>query len=205
MKKILIVMAVVLTGLFSTQLRAQLPATAFDISPLLIGETVPDVMLTGTDGQEHSLVALTKAKPTIIIFYRGKWCSNCITHFSEEIAPIATQISDLGYNLIAISPDMPDTLVKTAQKVKLNPANFYSDGAGALSDSLGIAFQQQERMLARLASYSGGKNKGYLAVPGVFILNTEQKILFEYINPNGPSSALRMRGKLLLAVLEALK
>ena len=162
-------------------------------------------MLTGTDGLEHSLVNLTKAKPTIIIFYRGKWCGSCITHFSEEIAPIATEISNLGYNILAISPDMPDTLVKTAQKVKLNPAIFYSDGAGALSTAMGVAFQQQERMLATISSYLGGKNKGYLPVPGVYILSTDQKIIFEYINQNGPSAALRIKGKLLLVVLEALK
>jgi peroxiredoxin len=205
MKRTLFIACAALMCLFSIPTMAQLPTNNTDISPLLIGEQVPDVMLTGTDGKEYSLVSLTKDKPTIIIFYRGKWCSNCIRHFSQEIAPIETQISELGYNMLAICPDVPDTLIKTAQKVNLNPAHFYSDGEGALSKAMGVAVQQQERMLPMLSSYSGGKNKGYLPVPGEFILDTNQKIIFEYINPMSPSDKLRIRGKFLMAVLQALK
>lgn len=205
MKRNLLIACAALMCLFGHQTIAQLPTNNTDIAPLLIGEQVPDVMLTGTDGKEYSLVSLTKDKPTLIIFYRGKWCSNCIRHFSQEIAPIEKQIFDLGYNMLAVCPDMPDTLIKTAQKVNLNPAHFYSDGEGALSKAMGIAVQQSERMLTMLSNYSGGKNKGFLPVPGEFILDTNQKILFEYINPMGSSDKLRIRGKFLMAVLQALK
>jgi peroxiredoxin len=205
MKRTFILTCVVLMGMFSQQTMGQLPANNIDISPLLIGEQVPDVMLTGTDGKEYSLISLTRDKPTLIIFYRGKWCSNCIKHFSQEIAPIEKQISDLGYNLLAICPDMPDTLIATAKKVNLNQSHFYSDGDGALSKAIGVAVQQQERMLTLLSSYSGGKNKGYLPVPCEFVLDTNRKVTFQYINPMGPSEAIRIRGKFLLTVLQALK
>jgi peroxiredoxin len=205
MKKSLVLTLVSLLCIVSSLVYGQLPATNFDISPLLIGEIIPDVMITDSKGIQQSVVALTKEKPTLIFFYRGKWCSNCITHFSEEIAPIANNIASLGYNIIAISPDMPDTLVKTAKLVKLDPKLFYSDGEGALSTGMGVSVQQSERSLARLSSYSGGKNKGYLPVPSLFIVGTDQKIIFEYINPNGPQSNLRINGKFLLTILQGLK
>ncbi|MCJ7813054.1 AhpC/TSA family protein [bacterium] len=184
---------------------SQLPTSNTDISPLLIGEQVPDVTLVGTDGKEHSLVSITKEKPTIIFFYRGKWCSNCIRHFSQEIAPHAAEIAALGYNIMNVAPDVPDSLIKTAQLTNLDPATFYSDGEGALSKAMGVAVQQQERMLATLTAYSGGKNKGYLPVPAVYILDINQKVLFMYINPMSPSDKLRIRGNFLMAVLGALK
>jgi peroxiredoxin len=205
MKKYFIVFTIALTGLINAQIKAQFAPTAFDICPLLIGEPVPDVMITDSKGVAKSLVALTKEKPTVIFFYRGNWCSNCIIHFSQEIAPIAPEITKLGYNLIAISPDVSDTLITTSKRTKLDQAVFYSDGDGKLSIAMGIAFQQGEKSLSRLLAYSGGKNKGFLPVPGVFVVNTENKIIFEYINPNGPQHQLRIRGKFLLAVLQALK
>lgn len=205
MKKIFFILVFTLTGLFSLQLMAQLPTKGVDISPLLIGEKVPDAMLTGTDGKEYSLVTLTSDKPTLIIFYRGKWCSNCVKHFAQEIAPIEAQIASLGYNLLCISPDMPDSLIATAKKVNLNQSHFYQDGDGTLSTAMGIAVQQSETSLKRLADYSGGKNKGYLAIPSEFILDTTQKITFEYINPTSPAEAIRIRGKFLLTVLQGLK
>ena len=205
MKKTFFLLFISIAFLINSVAYGQLPATNFDISPLLIGEPIPDVMITDSKGVQQSIVALTKEKPTLIFFYRGKWCGNCVTHFSEEIAPIASEIATLGYNIIAISPDMPDTLVLTAQLVKLDPKVFYSDGEGALSTGMGVAVQQAERSLARLTSYSGGKNKGYLPVPSLFIVGTDQKIMFEYINPNGPQSNLRIRGKFLLTILQGLK
>ena len=205
MKKIIFGFIIVLIGLINSQVMAQLPATAIDICPLLIGERVPNIMLIDTKGNQQSLVALTKEKSTVLFFYRGNWCSNCITHFSEQIAPIESEILNLGYNIIAISPDVPDTLLKTSQKTKLSSSIFYSDGDGSLAKAMGVAWQQSEKSLPRLLAYSGGKNTGFLPVPSVFVLDTDQKIIFEYINPNGPNHMLRIRGKFLLAVLQALK
>jgi peroxiredoxin len=205
MKFFSIVFIIGFLGLTNSQLKAQFAPTALDICPLLIGEPIPDVIITDSKGMSESLVTLTKEKPTVIFFYRGNWCSNCIIHFSQEIAPIVPEITKLGYNLIAISPDVPDTLIITSKKTGLDQAVFYSDGDGKLSTAMGVAFQQGEKSLSRLLAYSGGKNKGFLPVPSAFVVNTENKIIFEYINPNGPQHQLRIRGKFLLAVLQALK
>lgn len=205
MKKIVIGTIILLSCLISKNLIAQLPATAFDISPLLIGEKVPDIMITGSKGSPQSLITLTKEKPAVIFFYRGNWCSNCIIHFRDQIEPVQQDILNLGYNMIAISPDVPDTLLVTSRKTGLSSSIFYSDGDGSLAKAMGIAWQQNERSLPRLSAYSGGKNKGFLPVPAVFVVDTNQKIIFEYINPNGPGYQLRIQGKFLLTVLQALK
>jgi hypothetical protein len=103
-----------------------------------------------------------------------------------------------------IGPDDPEHIRTTAGKINASPSIMYSDAAGELSVALGIAWQQPDRMLERLAEYSGGKNKGFVPVISVFVVNADKKILFEDVRPDGIRSAARIKGKLLMAVLENL-
>ncbi|MCY3964127.1 MAG: hypothetical protein OXG83_03725 [Acidobacteria bacterium] len=52
---------------------AEVPASAEDVRPLLVGSAVPEVELPATDGGVVDLAAAARAKPTILIFYRGGW------------------------------------------------------------------------------------------------------------------------------------
>jgi hypothetical protein len=47
------------------------PEKSTDISPLLIGESIPAVKIPGADGQIFDLNASLSQKPTILVFYRG--------------------------------------------------------------------------------------------------------------------------------------
>ena len=44
-----------------------------EICPILIGETVPELILTDVNGSPFNLNAAIEQKPTILIFYRGGW------------------------------------------------------------------------------------------------------------------------------------
>lgn len=178
---------------------AQLPEKAEDISPLLIGETVPDAVLTAPDGTKKELKNLTSEKPTILLFYRGGWCPYCNAHLAD-IQGAEDEIIALGYKILAISPDSPENLKLTSEKDKLN-YSLYSDANGKLIKSMGLAFQAPGKYKDFLNKKSDGKNEGFLPVPSVFVLNTSGLILFEYINPD---YSTRMSSGLLLAVLKAL-
>jgi peroxiredoxin len=179
---------------------AQLPEKAEDISPLLIGENIPEATVKAPDGNELKVLELFSKKPTVLLFYRGGWCPYCNTHLAE-IQEAETRILELGYQIIGISPDSPDNLKATDEKNKLN-YSLYSDGDGSLTKAMGIAFKAPERSAARLFDYSGGMNEGYLPVPSVFVVDTSGQIAFEYINPDYKT---RISADLLLAVLEQLK
>lgn len=178
---------------------AQLPEKAEDISPLLIGETIPDEAVTTVDGQTVNLHKLLKEKPTVLIFYRGGWCPYC-NHHLAEVGQAEAEILKLGYQIIAVSPDDVKHLQATEEKNKLN-YQLLSDSKGLLTKATGIAFKAPERYGKMLVEYSSGDNAGFLPVPAVFVLNTKGEILFEYINPNYKE---RMPGDLLLAVLKSL-
>lgn len=200
--KILIPLAVFL--LSSETVKAQqnvnIPEQATDISPLLIGEFVPEGNLQDLSGELVSLQKIVSAKPTVVIFYRGGWCPYCNLHLAE-LQGIEKDILEMGYQIVGISPDSPEKLKESVSKNKLN-YSLYSDADLSMTSSFGLAFQAPEKYSDMLTTRSGGKNPGLLPVPGVFVIGTDGKILFEYINPNYNT---RIRGNMLKAVLGTLK
>ena len=196
--------SIAFTALTVLSANAQFAANAIDVQPLKIGQEVPDKMLVDGNGASKSLHSVIGDKPTVIVFYRGDWCFNCINHFNEEIGPNLQKISSLGYNFMFIGPDDPAHIRTTAGKINASPSIIYSDAAGELSVAMGIAWQQQERMLQTLAEHSGGKNKGFVPVISVFVVGADKKIMFEDIRPDGIRAASRIKGKLIMAVLENL-
>jgi peroxiredoxin len=179
---------------------AQLPEKAEDISPLLNGEMLPEAVLKSPDGREHRFSELLKEKPSVVLFYRGGWCPYCNTHLAE-IRDAENEILNLGYQIIAISPDSPENLKVTDEKQNLT-YRLFSDGNGQLTKAVGIAFKAPERNAGRLLEISGGLNHGFMPVPSVFVADTSGKIVFEYINPDYKT---RLSAELLVAVLQNLK
>jgi peroxiredoxin len=175
---------------------AQLPENPEDISPLLTGEVLPDVVLNSPDGSDHRFSELLREKPSVVLFYRGGWCPFCNNHLAE-IQQVQNEILALGYQIIAISSDSPEDLRVTGVKQNLN-YRLFSVGEGNLIQKIGIAFKSPERYSAMLFENSNGLNDGFLPVPSLFVAGTSGKIRFEYINPDYRT---RLSGKLLLAVL----
>ena len=200
MKNLLLAMPILILAL-ATSLQAQLPEKAEDISPLLIGETMPNTSLKGLDGAVTPFLDIVKEKPTVLVVYRGGWCPYCNKHLSA-LGQNEGELLELGYQLVAVSPDKIENLQATADKDHLR-YRLFSDGAGEFSKAAGIAFLAPERYENRLLEASGGENTArHLPVPAVFVLNTDGEILFEYINPDYKK---RLSGDLLMAVLKALK
>lgn len=179
---------------------AQLPEKAEDISPLLIGEKIPDAVLKAPDESAHQVLNIIKQKPTVFLFYRGGWCPFCNAHLSE-IQGVQSEVVKLGYQIVGISPDSPKNLQATDEKDKLD-YSLYSDADGKFIQSLGIAFKAPDKYSGMLNEKSDGLNDGFLPVPSVFVVDTSGKILFEYINPDYKT---RLSAGLLLAVLNELK
>lgn len=184
---------------FALLAQNDLPAKPEDIAPLLIGETVPEVQITQMDGKTTELGAVLNGKKSILIFYRGGWCPYCNSHLSD-LQKIEPKLKELGYQIIAISPDVPAKLNETDQKHEL-AYQLYSDVKGELMAKMGIAFQAPERYQKMLLNITAEENKGWLPVPSVFIINDKKQIVFEYISPDFKH---RMNGDLLLAVANKL-
>ncbi|QZT37026.1 AhpC/TSA family protein [Halosquirtibacter xylanolyticus] len=185
--------------LFMAQLTsAQLPKDPKDISPLLIGENIPKVSVKKVDGTDIPMKDVLNSKKSVLVFYRGGWCPYCNLHLSE-LQKAESEILELGYQIVAISPDSPKNLQKTEEKDEIK-YQLFSDANGELIKAMGIGFKAPFKYNLMLKSKSGGENEdSLLPVPSVFVVDENGTILFEYIDPDYKT---RLSSKLLLAVLK---
>ena len=184
----------------ATSISGQIPDKAENISPLLIGEVIPKANLQDGEGKNIDLSSVIKLKPTVLVFYRGGWCPYCNLQLSG-LVKIEQQILDLGYQIVAISPDDYQNLKNTEDKDSIK-YSLYSDKDGKLIQEMGIAFQTPLMMKTYIAAKGQkGKTSEVLPVPTVMVVDKAGKILFEFINPNYKE---RISGDMLLAVLKTL-
>ena len=88
-------------------------------SGLQVGDKAPDFALKNYKGEEVTLSTLLKAGPVVLTFYRGTWCPLCNMqlHAFQSILP---DLKERGVQLIAISPQAPDTTLEFVGKEGLD-------------------------------------------------------------------------------------
>ncbi|MBV6643428.1 MAG: AhpC/TSA family protein [Cyclobacteriaceae bacterium] len=177
----------------------QVAPDAKDISPLLIGEKVPNVQMVSASNASDSLLNIVSEKPTVLVFYRGGWCPFCNIQLAE-MNKIKDEILELGFQIVAIGADAPDKLKGTSDDKELQ-YSLYSDADTRISQAFGIAFLAPDRKKEQLKHFSNGANPGNLPVPSVFVIDRQGYIQFEYINPD---YKIRLKSEMLLAVLKVL-
>ena len=160
---------------------------------------MPNATLKNSTGVEFQLSEIIKQKPTVLVFYRGGWCPYCNVQLSR-LAAIENQIIDLGYQIIAVSPDNYANL-KTTEEQDSFHYQLFSDPEAKLIQHVGIGFKTDLKTKGYIAAKTKGKVTEILPVPTVMIVNQKGEILFEYINPNYKT---RLSSEMLLAVLKTL-
>lgn len=184
---------------------AQNPAESADkVTPLLIGSQIPDVQLKTVNGKTISLRNEVSKQPTILIFYRGGWCPYCSKHLSD-LQQIEDKLYEIGYRILAISPDRPEKLKATLQDKELD-YTLLSDSPMTATKAFGLAFKVDEATLKQYKSMGldlegdSGYDHHLLPAPAVYILNKEGIIRFNYVNPDYKE---RINGDVLLTAAEA--
>lgn len=197
MKKIFFMLGLLINSIISVA-QNELPKEAKEVSPLLIGEKIPSIELLSENGETIKSTAIIAQKKTILVIYRGGWCPYCNAHLTA-LGESEKELLDLGYQIVAISPDSPKNLQKAKSGEKIN-YRLYSDSNGNFSKGLGIAFQAPENYKPYIGKGSEGVNTSFLPVPSIFILDTKGEILFEYIAPDFKH---RISNELLIAAAKS--
>lgn len=169
------------------------------ICPILIGEKLPEGTVTNLEGKEVSTAELTKEKPTVIIFYRGGWCSYC-TNQLAGLNEIEEEIDKLGFQVLAISQDDVASINETKEEKDLD-YSVVSDPEMEFAQKMGVAYKMDDKTIERYKGYGIDlKGSGYqLPAPAVFVVDKEGVIQFTYVNPN---YSVRLNPEVLLAVLK---
>lgn len=117
----------------------QVATTASEAKPLKVGDKVPDGVVRTLEGKEIKFRSTLKGSKTVVVFYRGSWCPFCNRQLAE-LEGIKGELKELGYQIIAISPDVPERLKEATDKNKLD-FTLLSDSKSELLQKFGVAFR----------------------------------------------------------------
>jgi peroxiredoxin len=170
------------------------PDVPNEVAPLSVGSAAPSHVLASASGP-FDLGNALKHKPTVLVFYRGNWCSlgkDALAEVQREIP----YLKAVGYQVIAVSTDTPESLGPAAERFQLSYP-LLSDRDLSLSLAYGIAFRASRELeddYARkgitLATFPGQNGSAGLLVPTIFIVDTTGVIRWVYSNPKrNPSTS----------------
>ena len=174
------------------------------VNPILTGTTIPDAVVKTKEGKTVSIQELVRQQPTVLIFYRGGWCPYCNRHMAE-LQQSQQQLVDMGYQILAVSPDRPEKLKKSISKHNLD-YTLLSDSPMNLSKAFGLAFKVDQSTLDRYAEVgidleeSSGYDHHLLPVPAVYLINPDGLVTFQYVNPDYKT---RIKSEVLISAAKA--
>ena len=121
-----------------------------DSQDLKPGSPLPEFRLENLDGHVVSSESF-KAKPHLLLFYRGNWCPFCTAQI-EEIAEAYQQLDAAGYSVVLISPQSISKNQALASRFDV-PVVFMRDPNNAAARQLGILHQWGTPMGLQLLGY----------------------------------------------------
>lgn len=163
------------------------------------GDTAPDFTLPGVDGRQVKLSEEIKTGPVVLTFYRGSWCPYCNLELRAYQA-LLPDIKAKGASLIAISPQLPDHSLSTAQKNALTFPVLSDVGSKTASD-YGLVFELPDAMKPLYEAQNhatpdfNGPDDWRLPVPATFVIGSDGRVRlafvdFEYSTRLEPAEAL---------------
>jgi peroxiredoxin len=99
------------------------------------------------------------------------------------------ELREMGYQILAISPDRPEKMTETVDKHELT-YTVLSDHTMEAARAFGIAFRVDSVTVVKYKAFgidleeASGEKHHLLPVPAVFIVGTDGIIKFSYANPD---------------------
>lgn len=183
---------------------ANLPLTAENTCPIKVGQSLPDLTLHDIEGKAFDLNMAVAKKPTVLIFYRGGWCPYCNVHLAD-LRKIEGDLKEMGYQMLAISPDLPVNLKKSIEEHGLG-YTLISDSKAVAATALGLAFKVDAKTYEKYLSFNinlekaSGETHHALPIPAAILLDTTGMVKFVFA---GPDYKTRIDNDVLLAAAKS--
>jgi peroxiredoxin len=170
-----------------------------------IGDMAPDFSLPDARGNPVSLSELLRLGPVAIAFYRGGWCPYCNLQLRayQEILP---QITASGARLVAISPQLPDGSLGTAEANELT-FDVLSDVGNVAASRFGLVYALPEELRAALRSNNkalpgiNGDESWELPVPATYVVAPDGRVALAHVEVD---YRRRLEPEAILAALKPL-
>ncbi|KAI0836888.1 AhpC-TSA-domain-containing protein [Hypoxylon sp. FL0890] len=164
-------------------------AKTFDVSGAIQpGQKLPEFQLPDSLNKTVSSSDLLSKGPLLITFYRGGWCPFCnlALHALQTKLP---EIKAKGVTLVAITPELPDTSLTTAEKQGLEYP-VLSDVGNKYARQLGIIFKQPdtlrpifEKIGNDLAKFNGD-DSFEVPVPATLLVDRDGIVRRTFVEPD---------------------
>lgn len=170
------------------------------------GDEAPEFSLPDGRGERVSLSGLLQYGPVVVTFYRGGWCPYCNIQLRAYQA-ILPEMAALGARLVAISPQLPDSSLSTAEKNALT-FDVLSDAGNVVARSFGLVYALPEDLREALRSNNkalpaiNGDGSWELPVPATYVIARDRRIAFAFIEVDYRK---RLEPGAILAALKALQ
>ncbi|MBW6497009.1 MAG: AhpC/TSA family protein [Bacteroidales bacterium] len=168
---------------------AQPYRSASQAQGLRVGEKAPNFQATDSHGNQFKLESALKEGPVVVVFYRGHWCPVCNKHL-KKLQDSLEVIQQAGARVVAISPEKPDNLEKTAEKTGTRFSLLYDEGY-RISDAFDVTFRpdSMDRIMYNTILRANLKNahsddSQQLPVPATFVIGRDGKIAWRHFDPD---------------------
>jgi peroxiredoxin len=137
---------------------------------LKTGNILPDFRLESLDGHVVSSESF-KAKPHLLLFYRGNWCPFCTAQI-KELANAYQRLEKLGLSIVLISPQSIKKNQSLADRIEA-PMTFLRDRNNLAARQLGILHEWGTPMGLQLLGYQSDT-----VMPTIILTNALGEIVF---------------------------
>jgi len=152
-----------------------------------VGDTAPDFTLNNATGQPVRLYEVLKNGPVILTWYRGGWCPYCNLTLRRLQAELPS-FRAAGATLLALTPELPDSSMSTADKHAL-AFDVLSDTGNRVARDFGVVFRLTPEVAAAyqqgfdLHGYNGDASDE-LPLAATYVIGTDGVITFAFLHPD---------------------
>ena len=149
------------------------------------GNKAPDFTLTNASNQSVNLYDQLRKGPVVLTWYRGGWCPYCnitLRYLQNKLPDFQNE----GASLIALTPELPDQSLNTAEKNQLQ-FEVLSDVGNNVGKEYGIIFQLTREVAANyqqafdLHSHNGDESDE-LPLAATYVIGQDAIIQYAYLN-----------------------
>jgi peroxiredoxin len=166
----------------------ELAASGVAARALKVGDSVPDFALPNQRGETVQFADLVRQGPVVISFYRGGWCPYCNLEI-RALQQALPEITDLGARLLAVSPELPDGAMRTAEKNAI-AFDVLSDLGNRVAAAFGLVFtlppalQALYREMGLDLEKANGDASMTLPIPATYVVGADRRVIHAHVDPD---------------------
>lgn len=161
---------------------AELFATGIEERILPVGAIAPEFELKDSAGRLVRRRDLLAVGPLVVKFFRGRWCSYCVTEL-ETWRDLYAELRERGALLVAISPETQRQSDFAVQQHGLRFPLLH-DPSAQLAEKFGLVYTVPEYHQHYLKSimvnlpFINGEGSWRLPLPATYVLDRDGRVLF---------------------------